>query len=447
MSILFFEGLPRAGKSYEAMVTQIIPFLQRGKHVVAYIEGLDFARISEASELDESTVREYLHPLTREDMQPREVKGADGKVVKTDGAWIDKVMDNALHVFDEAQNWWGNRNRATDALTQFVSEHGHRGMTILLMGQSLKDVQALWRRRVDQKLVFLKLTALGADKRYQVTVFKGQGDETFAKVTTKINKYDTKYFGTYASHVSEDTDTETYTDGRVNVFKSSLFTWVLPCALVGAVWGGWTTWKYFNPTPAASSVPKPGSLSAARAVPPAAPVVPVRTSPADEVRGPKPAPEPPKTAEERYFVDLTGKGRARLGGFIQGVNRQFLVIEWLDGGTRVIERMNLEQLEALGVKVTLRSSTVRLSLGEWSQVVTMWPVDVEGKVSEYGLEKAKAMGRQPEPASERSALSPGLTLIDGAKAPAGAVVASDAPSPPKARVQPGSKWSFSTTGQ
>lgn len=441
MSILFFEGLPRAGKSYEAMVTQIIPFLKRGKHVVAYIEGLDFARIAQAAELDEDTVREYLHPLTREDMKPREVKGADGKKVKVDGSWIDKIMDNALHVFDEAQNWWGYRNRPTDELTQFVSEHGHRGMTILLMGQSLKDVQALWRRRVDQKLVFLKLTALGADKRYQVTVFKGQGDETFAKVTTKINKYDPKYFGTYASHVSEDTDTETYTDGRVNVFKSSLFTWVLPCVLVLGGWGAWTAWKFFNPVPVK---PKPGSVSAAGAIPPAAPSLPVAQV-GSEVASLKVAAAPSKSAEERYFVDLTGKGRARLGGFLQTAQRHFVVIEWLDSGTRVIERMSLEQLEALGVTVTLRSSTVRLSLGEWSQIVTMWPIDVEGRVSEYGLEKARAMGGGQEPAAQQSALSPGLTLIDGTKAAVAPAVAADA-SPSKPRVQPVSKWSFQAGG-
>lgn len=442
MAILFFEGLPRAGKSYEAMVTQIIPFLKRGKHVVAYIEGLDFSRIAQAAELDEDTVREYLHPLTREDMKPREVRGADGKKSKVDGSWIDKVMDNALHVFDEAQIWWGYRNRPTDELTQFVSEHGHRGMTILLMGQSLKDVQALWRRRVDQKLVFLKLSALGADKRYQVTVFKGQGDEKFVQVTTKINKYDSKYFGTYASHVSDDTDTETYTDVRVNVFKSSLFTWVLPCVLVLGGWGAWTAWKFFNPVPVK---PKPGSVSAAGAIPPPASGAPVLQAVPDGAASVKAVPEPSKSAEERYFVDLTGKGRARLGGFVQTAQRHFVVIEWLDSGTRVIERMSLEQLEALGVTVTLRSSTVRLSLGEWSQIVTMWPVDVEGRVSEYGLEKARAMGGGHEPAAQQSALPPGLTLIDSPKAAVGPSVAADA-GPSKPRVQPGSKWSFQTGG-
>lgn len=417
MAILFFEGLPRAGKSYEAMVTQIIPWLKKGKHVVAYIEGLDFDRIAQASELDVETVRELLHPLTREDMRPRDAKTADGKTIKVDGPWIDKVMDNALHVFDEAQNWWPNKTRATDELTQFVSEHGHRGMTILLMGQSLKDILALWRRRVDQKLEFLKLSALGASKRYQVTVFKGMGDEKFAKVQAKINKYDEKYFGTYASHVSDDTDTETYTDARMNVFGSALFRWILPVVLVFGAWGAWTAYKFFNPTK-----PKPGSATAAAAMPP--PAVP-------KVVDSKPARQPDvvatpvvlKSAEERYMVDLTERGRARLGGFIQGAGRRFVVVEWWDSGTRVIERMTLEQLDALGVSVALRGATLRLSLGEWSQVVTMWPVESEGRVAEVKNEQIRAMAREGGPVEAHAGSSPGLVHFDHAKAPAQAPAA------------------------
>ncbi|MFM9928354.1 zonular occludens toxin domain-containing protein [Variovorax sp. H27-G14] len=179
MAILFYEGLPRAGKSYEAMATLIIPWLQKGREVVAYVEGLETeecqTRIAEVAGITLERVRELLFPLTREDMRPREEK-KNGKVVQVDGAWIEKVRDNALHVFDETQTWWPNKLRATEALTQFVSEHGHRGMTVLLMGQSLLDLVALWRRRVDQKFTFLKLTALGSDKRYRVTVFKGQGN-------------------------------------------------------------------------------------------------------------------------------------------------------------------------------------------------------------------------------------------------------------------------------
>ena len=226
MAILFAEGLPRSGKSYETMAKQIIPWLKKGREVVAYIEGLETLecqqKIADVAGMPLERVQQLLFPLTREDMRPREEKRG-AKVVQVDGAWIEKTRDNALHVYDEAQNWWPNRLKPTEALTQFVTEHGHRGITIILMGQSLMDVLALWRRRVDQKFTYLKLTAIGQDNRYRVTIHKGQGNDEFVKVKDSVSKYDPKYFGTYKSHTSADVDTDTYTDNRVNVLKSGAF--------------------------------------------------------------------------------------------------------------------------------------------------------------------------------------------------------------------------------
>src|SRR6185369_4769066 len=136
MAVFFHEGLPGSGKSYEAMVEQIARALRAGREVVAYIEGLDHARIAQACELPVEQVEALLFPLTREDMKPRFVRRDDGKEIQVDGLWIEKVRDNALHVLDEAQNWWPNRLRATPELTELVTEHRHRGMDFLLMGQS-----------------------------------------------------------------------------------------------------------------------------------------------------------------------------------------------------------------------------------------------------------------------------------------------------------------------
>lgn len=375
MAILFYEGLPGAGKSYEAMCTQIIPFLQKGREVVAYIEGLNFERIAEASGLPADRVRELLHPLTREDMRPRETT-VNGKTVMVDGTWIEKVRDNAFHVFDEAQNWWPNRLRSTEALTQFVTEHRHRGIDVLLMGQSLLDVLALWRRRVDQKFTFLKLTALGTDKRYRVTVFKGQGNDEFVKVTDKLGKYDPKFFGTYASHVSDDTNTATYTDKRASFASSTFVRYGIPLAIGLLLWGGYKAWAFFHPAPAptaaSASIGKPPQP---QAIPgPASPVAqPAKATPTADARSP----------QERYLADLAGKGRIRLSGLLRGRGLVVGVVEWLDGNTRVIERLSLDQLRDLGVSVLVIGDSVRLGVGDWVTLATMWPVEAEGRVSEY----------------------------------------------------------------
>lgn len=379
MAILFHEGLPRSGKSYEAMANIVIPWLKKGQEVVAYIEGLDSPecqqRIAEAAEIPLERVQALLFPLTRDDMRPRTIKDSRGKEVQTDGTWIEKTRDNALHVFDEAQNWWGNRVKATPELTQFVTEHGHRGITVLLMGQSLKDVHALWRRRVDQKFVFLKLTALGTSKRYRVTVYKGQGNDEFVKVSDRVAKYDSRFFGTYKSHVGDDTITDTYTDDRINVLKTGAFKWGIPLALLLAIWGGSTAWDFFHPErlqePAPAVAPQAGG-----AVIPSRPPVSRETAPA-----PAP-PAKPKSVQERHFLELTENARPRLVGLISRPDRVDGVVEWVEPGARVVERMSLDQIRVLGVAVMQMGAAVRLSVGDWDVLVTMWPTEAEGRVSE-----------------------------------------------------------------
>lgn len=445
MAILFYEGLPRSGKSYEAMSTLVIPWLQKGREVVAYIEGLETeecqVRIAEASGLPLERVKALLFPITREDMRPREVT-EKGKKVTIDGTWIEKTRDNALHVYDESQNWWPNRMKATEQLTQFVTEHGHRGITILLMGQSLLDVLALWRRRVDQKFVFLKLTALGRDNNYRVTIQKGQGNGEFVKVTDKLSKYDPKYFGTYKSHTSGEIDTDTYTDNRAVFWKSKGVQYGIVISIVLLVWGGWTLYKFFQPP----AKPKPGSASSAKAIPAPSPAArpPAASPTASNASGDTQVAPDTRTPEERYLADLASKGRVRLAGLAVFRGRSVGYVEWVDGTTRVIERIGIESLREMGVSVQVIGPGVKLGLGGWSAFATMWPMEGDARVSDARQEQIRGQG-----AGQGSAVQvdhrPGLVLIDSP---------GRAPSPPaesasagsgvqQARVKPGSPWSFS----
>lgn len=413
MAILFFEGLPGAGKSYEAMATQIVPALQKGRHVVAYIEGLDHDRIAEVAGIDPGRARELLHVLTRDDMQP--VEQQQGKrAVQLDGSWLAATVDNALHVYDEAQTWWPNRMRASPALTQFVTEHRHRGIDILLMGQSLMDVHALWRRRVDQRLTFEKLTALGSTKRYRVTVFKGRGNDEFTKVKDGVSKYDPKYFGTYKSHVGDDTNTETYTDRRAVFWNGGLVRVAAIAVVIALPWGGYTAWKFFHPdAPAAAVQPVPAS--------PGATVQPAAYKPSGGAAAPTP-PAPPKTPQEAYFSDLSVKYRVRLAGLLRTKDRTAGVVEWVDGNTRVVERISVDQIRDLGVSVlVIGEGAVRLSVGGWTALATTWPVEATLAVSESRQEQIR--GNPPAgPAPGQGLMVIGGGKLDGADKSQGAAL-------------------------
>lgn len=339
---IFHEGLPGSGKSYEAMARHIIPALQNGREVFAYIEGINHAKVAEAAELPLERVEMLLHQITRE--QVKEV--------------YKHVRDNSLVVLDEAQNFWPTqRQPLPEAITQFITEHRHRGLDILLMGQDMRDVHATWRRRVSQKVVFNKLDALGAEKRYSYVVFKATAPEKFAKVTQGVTSYDTRYFGTYASHVSEDTNTGNYKDDRANVRNAWWVRWGMPLAIGAAAWGGYTAWQFFHP--GAKPVPQAGHLQ------PGVLPAPVAASAA-----PLPlAPVPP--VKKRSFVeDLNAKYRPRLAMLYQQGNRQFVIIEWWDGD-HVRERLTGVELEILGATVEVRGTVAKLG-DTW---VTQWPVE------------------------------------------------------------------------
>lgn len=369
--IVFHEGLPGAGKSYEAMVERIIPAIAKGREVVAYVEGIDFAKVAELAGCTEDRCKELLFSLTREQM----------------ASWLDHCRDNALHVFDEAQNFWGNRLKLSDAQTQLVTEHRHRGMDIVLMGQDLRDVHATWRRRVELKLCFLKLNGLGFAKRYSVTTYRHLGGDQFSKGGLTVRKYDPRYFGTYASHVADDTNVEVYTDKRGQLWNRWGFRFGAPALVLAAVWGVSQAWGFFHPEPI-----KKAEQTGPAAQPAAGPYVPST----QHAHAPQAATVQPVKDErspvERRFADLSKQYRIRLAGLITSGDRFDGYVEWVDNGARVMDRMSLQTLRAMGVGVARSEGFLRLAVGGWEEIATMWPTEADGRVSAARLEGMRTGG-------------------------------------------------------
>jgi len=363
MTIIFHEGLPGAGKSYEAMAERIVPALSKGREVVAYVEGIDHAKVAQVVGITEARCRELLFTLTRE---------------QVDAGFIEHARDNALIVLDEAQNFWGNRAKLGKEVTQFVTEHRHRGIDLVLMGQDLRDVHTLWRRRVDIKASFLQLNGLGSSKSYSVTTHRHLGQDRYEKVGTQVRRYDPKFFGTYASVVSDDISTETFKDKRAVVWNNPLLKFGIPAGLVVAVVGFYTVRGFFHqqPAPKAATVAvqsrnEPGQASART------------TPPTPQATSVQPVASPPdtRTPQERRFADLSSRYRIRLAGLGTMGTRVQGIVEWVDGGTRVAERLTLDQLRDLGVSVVVTNGVVRLGVGEWLDLATMWPMESPGAVS------------------------------------------------------------------
>ena len=157
--IFVHEGLPRSGKSYEAVVRRIIPALQSGRQCVTNIEGIDHDKVAEVTGLPVDDVRPLLRCLTDDELSKVPALG----------------LKNCLLVLDEVQNYWGTRARLGPDMVKWVAEHGHHGIDVILMTQDIKDLHVIWRRRVEIRQVTLKLTGVGKPNSYSVTTYRGKG--------------------------------------------------------------------------------------------------------------------------------------------------------------------------------------------------------------------------------------------------------------------------------
>lgn len=380
--LIFNEGVPRAGKSYDAVVTHILPAIKKGRKVFARLNGLDHEKIAGYLGMDADDVRGLLVVLSEEDM-PR----------------VHKIVEpDSLVVIDECHKYYVQSLKALPAdIETFFAEHGQAGMDILLISQWYKRLHAAIRARVERKTIFQKLTALGMQGSYLATYYHTTGPDKFEKVGKAKKKYDPAIFPLYHGYKPDATNTEVYEEGGITVWKTVL-PWFIIAGVLALV-GGFYYVRYFT---GSGSKPKPAPVAAAKAPslsPPSAvaarpvtAVPPVR--PPAEAK-PKHSEMPPEVA---YVWSLSDQGRARLAAeMIYPDGRYDGVIQWL--GTdqnRVIDSLTVTQLRALGVTVAHRPYGIRLTWGKGKElqtiIVTAWPIDPGQRYSQETVRQIRESG-------------------------------------------------------
>ena len=391
--IIFHEGLPRSGKSFAAMQDHIVPSLKKGRKVFCYVEGLDHSKIAELAEITEERCRELLVQLKREDVP----------------VIYDKVEDDAFVVIDELQNFFPNQRKPLDSkITQFVSEHGHRGLDILCMGQLLSDCHSLWRNRTEQKITFIKRNAIGKENEYKWIVYKGipdsKGRIVFNQVTEGKAIYDEKFFNSYRSHEPTASNTANYQDNRANIFNSPLvkkwlpiFTTVLVLSVIFLIWafkgGGLeksvVQEKTANPKVENVQV-KTGIIQNDAIQSSGGRESFISADDGRKTPGIRPEILPENynqpVVQNDYVEMLCSTYRIRLGGFLQGQKKTIGYFEWRDDSGGIKEQLSINTVTGFGWLVLLSpdGSAGTISKNDKRYVVTAWPVqDQIGRVNEY----------------------------------------------------------------
>lgn len=376
--IIFHEGLPRSGKSYEAVVKHIIPALQAGRPVQAYIEGLNFEKISECADLPLERVQELLTQITR-----------DQVTLVSD--WAQK---NSLVVIDEAQNFWpGGKDKLPPHLVQWIAEHGHLGIDVILLGQDMSNVHKMWRSRVQTKIIFSKLSAVGQEDRYKFRVMAADAPERFSEVTVGYGKYDKKYFGTYASHVDGTIQTGNYKDKRAVAWNAPGIKYGIPFAVLFIAFAFYRIAVFFTPPEAATAsqaAPQPAHVATPAPAPQNAPTAP-QSAPA---YSPPPPPPPPEKLD--LIQEASKKWRPRLSGWMRRADGAlYVLVEWYDSGFHLQERMTGPQLASLGWSVDVADDVATLRKGDATLYATTWPIDPFGTVADQKQESIRGYGSSP----------------------------------------------------
>ena len=329
-------------------------------------------------------------------------------------AGVDK---DSLVIVDECHKYWPQAFKPLPtAVEDFFAEHRHHGLDILLLSQSFKRLHTALRVRVERKTVFQKLTAVGMKNKFLATFYHSTGPDKFEKVGKATKPYDPAVFPLYDGVQPGTENTEVYEEGGMTVWRTVLPWFVL--AVVLAIGGGvgyahFFTVKPKDPQAAANPVDATAPRPTAAVAPP---VAQAPTASPPKVDKPKRPTMPP---EASYIWDLSDKAKPRLAGVMDIGGGQFAgIVEWRADQSRVLERLTVEQIRALGVMVDRRGYGLRLSwgLGKDMQVivVTAWPVDEQYRYSQQQIQDIRENSPPIPPAMGVQAAAQSLS-----QAPAG----------------------------
>jgi zona occludens toxin len=414
MAIHIHEGLPGAGKSYEACVQHILPALKAGRQVVTNIRGINWAMFGKLLDEPEEYIRLLLTYI-----EPAEQDGESTDIQRCINDFANNTPDNAMVVWDEIQDYCPSGNYKMPINQQkFWTEHRHRGLEIVIMGQDRDDVHKLIRGRIEDVVYFLKLKAVGRPNQSKWQHFEKQSKGKFVMIGSGVRTYDSQYFGLYMTARREGVQKSVYTTGTSNVLKNSrMLSMGVPAVFIAAVYAVFHLYGFFHPTPKnmdTVAVVRPVETNPALVNPPPPDLHPV--SQVNPPPGGKPA--APEVVYVDYLDKLCGQYLLRATGIIDSKKpgKELIgEVELLDDSYHVKERMNLDEIKAMGWTVTRTGYGILIEKQGSAHVVRTWPLDLYGRVDQRTVDSLGAgHAKQASSKTDQPAQTP-LTVVNSGK--------------------------------
>lgn len=383
--LIFNDGPPRAGKSYDAVKNHILPALKAGRVVFARLDGLDHDAIAAYLKLRPERVRELLHHVEPDDVVPTFRCRREGS-----NYIIPDRLRDALVLIDEVHEFYPAGMKPLEReQEQFFARHGQFGLDIVVASQTFDRLHSEIRARVERRVLFRKLSHFaglrflgigGKDQyaqRFQVTMGNGK----FQVVGNERQNYDPAIFPLYAGYQPGTTNTEVYEGGTKEAAGMGL-RFYAPAAALAALVGLVIVVRFFDkddsPLVARAQASEKRAEVAQTRPPSVAPPVSMPANMGEAV--PQKA-RPPGIA---YVEGLAKQHRIRAAGkyTIGGGEKSGGWVEFRSSQRQVVERLDVSQLEALGWIVGDAPYGYELKFDDLTLIATAWPADEWGRVSE-----------------------------------------------------------------
>lgn len=222
--IIFYEGVPGSGKSYDSVV-KIISNLKRKRKVYTNVEGLDDPKCQEMikslTNLDDYDLEQNLHILTPEQTFKFWEFATPGSMV---------VIDEMQKYFN-SRDWQKEENRKC---ADWCSTHRHEGYDAIFLTQRIEKVDTQVRTLTEWTYRYKKVNFLGGLVNKSYVCFAYSGDDTHTPMTKIVRRYDKKIFACYKSYVTKDTK-ELGIQKNANILKHPIF-FLIPVALVATIY-------------------------------------------------------------------------------------------------------------------------------------------------------------------------------------------------------------------
>ncbi|MCC7635363.1 zonular occludens toxin domain-containing protein [Stenotrophomonas rhizophila] len=397
--LVFNEGVPRAGKSYDAVKNHILPAIKKGRRVYARLNGLRHDKIAKHLAMSEIDVQKLLVCVDTKD-----VAGTFACVQDESGKWcIPDEFKDALVVIDEVHEFYVNeRKPLPPAVENFWALLGQNGGDGVIMTQWINRLHSAVKARIERKNTFQKLTVVGAKTRYRVTFFHTTSPGKFEKVGGQTLKYDPAIFPLYDGYAPGAENTEVYEEGGKSVWaamgmRAAIFVVLGAVGLVAFL----GFFKKSEPAEAPATAAQGASAGAQAGL--GGVGLASASSVAAAVPVPKPDPLADLTSEQRYVAGLSEKARIRLAMLAQVDGQNRASIHWISNDSgEVIEELDIRQLRSLGFAVEVKTYGVRLSVGKHVMVATAWPMQKPIREKDARLYNLSGDGAGAGPASVAS---------------------------------------------